>query len=327
MVLTTPLIRVLRETYPDAYLAALVRPYTRAVLENNPHLDRIVLDEPDGRDRGVLGFWSLVSRIRAERFGISLMLLPTLRHALLTLLAGIPTRVGVGRKPYEVLTGTRPGGRNRDRPVRHEADYCLDLARAIGVDACDLRPEVFLTEEEKAAARRTLEGGGIRGGRVVGVHPGSGGSAPNWTVQTYAALVTGLVRELDARVVVTGDRADARALGDAGFAESEGVLDLTGRVGLRELAAVISTWDVLVSSSTGPMHVAAALGVACVALFCPRAACCPVRWGPLGEGHRVFLPGGARCEGCGPVRDPDCRLEEISVEQVLASVASVLARS
>jgi len=324
VVLTTPLIRALRSRYPGAYLASLVCPYSQAVLEGTPHLDRILLDDPDGNDRGLRGFWSLVARIRLERFGVSLMVLPTRRHAMATLFAGIPTRIGVGRKPYEVLTGSRPAGRNRDRPVRHEADYCLDLGRAIGVDPSELTPEVFLNSAERAEARERLKSAGVGPGMIVGVHPGSGGSAPNWDPKQFAALARSIVEELGAWVVVTGDEGDLNGCSEFSGGAQERIVDLSGCLSLRELMGVISACDVLVSSSTGPMHLAAALGVPCVALFCPRTACCPARWGPLGERHRVLLPVSDRCQTCGRVRDPECRLEGISLGRALEAVRGIV---
>jgi ADP-heptose:LPS heptosyltransferase len=325
VVLATPLVRALRDRYPHAYIAALVRPYAQAVLEGNPRLDRILLDDPGGADRGISGFWSLVTRLRREKFDTSLMLLPTRRHALATLFAGIPGRFGVGRKPYEVLTGSVAAGRNRDHPVRHEADYCLDLGRALGVECDDLTPEVFLTEEEKAEARIFLEGAGVTSGPLVGVHPGSGGSAPNWEMERYRDLTRRIVEEREASVIVTGDGSEPPIAW--GGLDPGRIVNLTGRLTVRSLMGVISCCDALVSSSTGPMHLAAALGVPAISLFCPRKACCPERWGPLGNQHRVILAESERCDRCGKMRDPECRFQHISVVDLFAAVSDVLGRS
>jgi len=324
-VLATPLIRALRETYPDAHLGVLVRPYAGPVLEDHPGVDRVLVDDAEGRDRGPGGFWSLVGRVRAERFQVSLMLLPTRRHALVALLAGIRTRIGVGRKTYEVLTGHRPAGQSRGHPVRHEADYCLDLGRAIGAEHGSLRSEVFVDTAERQKARRRLVAAGVTDGPLVGIHPGSGGSAPNWRMERYADLAGRIVDEIGAWVVVTGDGTGEVWSGPCGRRGGGGVVDLIGRLDLRELMGTISGYDAMLSSSTGPMHVAASLGVPCVALFCPRPACCPERWGPLGTGHRVLLPRDGCLERCGPVRDPACTLEQISVEEAFGAVEGVLA--
>ncbi len=322
VVLMTPLIRAIRETYPASYIAALVRPYTEAVLQGNPHLDRVIADDETGEDRGWRGFASLVSVLRKEHFRVSLMLLPTRRHALMTLLAGIPLRIGVGRKPYEVLTGSKPVGRNRDHPVRHEADYCMDLGRAVGVECANPIPEIFLDRQERESGLRRIGVSAREVGPLIGIHPGSGHSSPNWDASRYASLAAGLVRDPNARIVVTGRDSEieiARAIENR---VGRGVINLAGRLSLRELMEVIASYDVMVSSSTGPMHLAAALGVPCVSLFCPRTACCPGRWGPLGPGHRVLLPppDSDRCAHCGPVRDPGCTLQEITLEDALEAV-------
>jgi len=324
VVLMTPLIRAIRETCPDATIAALVRPYTEAVLRGNPHVHRVFTDDFDGRDSGWRGFRSLVSAIRRERFDVSLMLLPTRRHALMTLLAGIPRRISVGRKPYEVRTGARPAGRNRDRPPRHEADYCMDLGRLVGVDSANLTPEIFLDDEERETGRRLLREAGAGPGPIVGIHPGSGGSAPNWDVSGYTSLAASVARDLKACVVITGGDSETEMANKIEECAGTRVVNLAGRLDLRDLMKVIASYDVLVSSSTGPMHIAAAVGIPSVALFCPRTACSPTRWGPLGVGHRIFLPRSDRCDRCGPVRDPECTLAEIPLERVVAAVSEVV---
>jgi heptosyltransferase-3 len=320
VVLTTPLVRALREAYPGAFLAALVRPYTRAVLEGNPHLDLLIEDDFEGRDRGVVGLVRLAARVRAQHFDTSLLVLPTARHAWLAVLAGIRNRVGVGRKPYEVLTGTRPAGRDRDHPVRHEADYCLDLARALGVAATDITPEVFLRPEEKAEGLRALELGAGPRPPVVMVHPGSGHSAPNWERATYSVLVDRLAARGDIVVVVSPETEGAKV--DRPRAPT--VRPLPGPLTLREFMGALSNADVLVSSSTGPMHLAAAMGIPCVALFCPRVACSPARWGPIGNRHRILVADSDSCRGCGPRRDPTCRLSQLSVDRVVGAVLGIL---
>jgi len=196
VVLATPLIRALRRTFPSAYIAAMVRPYTRAVLENNPHLDDILLDDPDGEHAGRRGFWRQVLAVRRHRFDTALLLLPTRRLAWILFMAGIRRRVSVGLILYEVLTFMETVSRKGYKPLRHEADYCLDLGRKIGVDGGDLDTEIFLTDGERADARALLEGQGIvfRDGRredtLIGVHPGHGGSSPNWRATPTSSTST-----------------------------------------------------------------------------------------------------------------------------------------
>ena len=162
----------------------MVRPYARGVLAENPHLDEILEDDPDGAHAGRAGFWAQVRMLRERRFDAALLLLPTKRLAWMLFAAGVRRRVGVGTRLYQVLTGMESVSRRKYRPLRHEADYCLDLGRKIGAAAGssreDLATEVFLTDEERRRAAARLDR--APGTRIVCIHPGSGGSAPNWRV-------------------------------------------------------------------------------------------------------------------------------------------------
>ena len=102
-------------------------------------------------------------------------------------------------------------------------------------------------------------------------------------------------------------------------------MNLMGRLNLRQFIAVISQSDLVVSGSTGPMHVAAALDVATVSLFDPRRGSSPVRWGPLGDRGVVFKPEVPTCEKCIYEKCPywDC-MDRIPVEAVTQKVREIL---
>jgi len=233
-----------------------------------------------------------VHELRKRRFDTALLLLPTERLAWMLFAAGIRTRVGVGLKLYEALTLMRTVSRHKYVPLRHEADYCLDLGRLIGATADGLNVELFLTVQERDAARAVLAENGWDTGRerLVGIHPGSGKSSPNWRIARYAELANLLLQREDVRIVLTG-HADEREFADVFRKTVRGkVIDLIGQLSLRELMAVISQEQLLVSASTGPMHIAAGLKVPTVSLFCPLTACSPQLWGPLGNRSEVVLP-------------------------------------
>lgn len=327
--LATPVIRALRRTFPDACIAALVRPATEPVLRHNPHLDYILIDDWEQTHAGFRGFVDRLRMLRRYRCDTALMLLPTERHAWMTFLAGIRTRIGVGTKLYQVLTFTRTVSRNKYVPLRHEADYCMDLARAIGVHSDDLRTEAFLTEEERRTARDRLRLAGRREDRpLISVHPENGSSAPNWTTEMYGAFVEQLIDEIpDAQILisVTPGNTAARAF-FARFGE-RGVLMPDGSGDLRMLMGLIAEADVVVSASTGPMHLAAALGTPTVSLFCPLTACSPKLWGPQGNRSITLLPPDDYCQTRCPGDPHVCTLDGgIHPEDVVRAVRSMLGK-
>jgi heptosyltransferase-2 len=330
VVLATPLIRALRLTFPEAHIAALVRPYTRDVLLHNPHLDDIITDDPAGEHAGRGGFWRQVRMLREKRFDTALLLLPTERMAWMLFAAGIRTRIGVGTKLYEVLTFMRTVSRHKYIPLRHEADYCLDLGRAIGVRTNDLATEAFLTDEERRITHARLRAAGAGDGvaPLIGIHPGSGRSSPNWRIERYAELASALLgQHPSARIVLTGSETErdfSRAF--AGL-ESGRIVDFVGALTLRGLMGVISKASVLVSASTGPMHLAAALRIPTVSLFCPLTACSPRLWGPQGNRAETVLPHDGFCQTQCPGDPHVCQFEGgIRVPDVAAAVGRMLER-
>ena len=287
VILTTPLIREVRKKYPDSFIGVLVGSYTEPILRNNPHIDVVITDDPAGKDSGQKGFWRQVRRIRSYRFDTGLMPLPRERHAWMMVLAGIQQRIGVGGKIYQILTGTQTVSRNKYIPLRHEADYVMDLGRKIGVSTEYLNPEIFISMEEQHQARMFFTQRGFDMTRpVIGVNPGSNKSSPNWPPERYRKLTDELSKSHQIFVNV----------GPAGsgleryFKDSDNSCIVYAPNDIREIIALCSQLSILIAPSTGTMHIAAALHVPTVALFCPLTACSPVLWGPKGNDAEKLLP-------------------------------------
>jgi heptosyltransferase-2 len=328
VVLATPLIRALRQTFPDAFIAAMIRPYTRAVLENNPNLNVIIEDDYEGRDAGRKGFWRQVKRIRDLRFDTALLLLPTERAAWMLFFAGISYRITTSMRLYTVLTGMRSVLRHKYKPPRHEADYCLDLGRRIGVRSEDLSTEIFLSEQERRKGKDILAAHGIRSGdKLLGIHPGSGRSSPNWPVERYAELAARFADRTNLKIVVTGNEKEQHFWDHFERVRAANVINLIGKLTLRELASVISHYDCLFSPSTGPMHIAAALKVPTVSLFTPLPSCSPILWGPKGNRSEIVLPLEGFCQVKCEVDPKKCTLGGIEVETALRAIVRVLESS
>jgi ADP-heptose:LPS heptosyltransferase len=307
-VLATGLPREIKRCWPDAEVGVLVRAATRPIFTHNPHVDVILTDDPTPQNRR-RSFWSVVYRLWRRRFSHALMLLPQARVTYLVFWAGIPVRVGHGITLAHAVTATRPVMTRKSHPGRHEASYAMDLARAIGVRPVSEDPEIHLTAAERGAVaqRRQAWLGGATGAgnaagsdqatasgamprpRLIGVHTTSGGSAPNLPPEVWSEVVARLARTDGVAVVVT----DPGVTGPA--ASLPGVRYVPAGVSLREGIVNFAALDLLVSASTGPMHVAAALGVPTFSLFCPLANCEPALWGPRGNEARTLLPAPEFC--------------------------------
>ncbi len=123
-----------------------------------------------------------------------------------------------------------------------------------------------------------------KGEILIGINTTSGKSSPNLTVEEYRKLIVRLSEEKNIRVIVTDDNPPDE------IKNIERVIYPNIGLSLRESIINFSTLDVLVSASTGPMHICAALKVPTISMFCPLPACSPKLWGPLGNKSEIILP-------------------------------------
>ncbi|MCA9774743.1 MAG: glycosyltransferase family 9 protein, partial [Myxococcales bacterium] len=266
---------------------------------------------------------ALLGEIRAARYDAALVLHNRGRVNRLLVRAGIARRVGPATKLAQ-LHLTRRVRQRRAEGRRHEMDYNLELAGALGVPAAVLEsvatPRLVPPAAARARADRELGEIGLGARPFVLLHPGSGGSALDWRTANYARLAEALTRDgLD--VLVSGGPGEEKRVDQVLARCGEIPRGWIGQSGPATLAAILARAAVLVSGSTGPMHLAAAVGTPVVALFCPRFVCLPRRWGPRTDRATVLLPPVDRvCDHClGPTcPDYDC-MDKIPVERVLAA--------
>ena len=141
VVLTTPAIKALRETYPVSRISVLVSPATFDLVNGNPYLDEILVDDRCGRHKGLLGFNRLVSEIRLKQFDLAVIFHTKRRYNLACWLARIPYRLGYKNNKFGFLL-SHPIKDVRPLGKKHEAEYCLDVLKAIDIENNDL--DVFV---------------------------------------------------------------------------------------------------------------------------------------------------------------------------------------
>jgi lipopolysaccharide heptosyltransferase II len=294
VVFSTPLLRVLRRAHPDAYIACLLQPRCREVLEGNLVVDDLLIYDEEEAHRGLAAKWRLVRMLRAQAFDEVYLLHRSFTKALMVALAGVPRRIGYPTKRRGWLLTVRARGRYDER---HRVEYYLELGRAAGVPV-EGEPayEFAVTQQDREWADRFLQA--LRIGpeeQAVALNPGGNWPPKRWPAEHYADLGRRLDRQ-GIRIVITGGPDDGalaasiaeRIGGRAGVA--------AGRATLKQTAALFVRSHVVVANDSGPMHIAVAMGAKVVALFGPTS---PRLTGPYGRGaYRVLrespVPPGSR---------------------------------
>ncbi|MDP4197055.1 MAG: glycosyltransferase family 9 protein [Bacteroidota bacterium] len=318
VILSTPIPREIKKKYPESFVALLLRPYTKDIYLNNPYVDAIITYDPEDKNNNLL---EKVKEIRQFKFTHALMLLPNERVNYMLFLSGIFNRIGVGYKFYQFITFVQSVSRKKYIPLRHEADYCMDLARKLGIATDNLDCEIHLTENEKQSVQKIRKKILKDGNVVVGIHSTSGKSAPNWEAERYLELLHKLKNISNIKIVVT-DNIPPEILDNI-----EGVEYPNKGSDLRSSILNFAALDLLVSASTGPMHIAAALKVKTVALFCRLKSCSPELWGPKGNSSVIIMPDKENCNKFCNDDPKHCRFKDrhnISVEEVYEKIVQFI---
>lgn len=298
-VLTLPAVSVLREHYPQAFLAFLANPYTEPLVLQYQGLDQVISYHPGGRHQGWQGHRALAEELKSRHFDAAVLFYPRPELTLTLRGAGIPRIIGTGYRWYSFLFSERIFEHRKDC-VKHEAEYNLGLLTPLV--SCSLpRPrfQFEYPEVQENKWRKTRNDWGLITDYVI-VHAGSGASATNLTPEQYRFLVQHLLVETSWTVLLTGSEAEVEMVNELmeGLPEKR-VLNVAGRFGLGELMRVIREARLLISSSTGTLHMANAAGTPLLGFFCPAVPHTPRRWGPYDQQEWVVTPdlgGPLRCQ-------------------------------
>lgn len=301
VVLTLPMIDEIKKNLTTARISFLVRSYTKGLVEHHPHIDKVLLDDERSIHRP---FFSLLREIRNEKFDVTFVVYPTFRLALLLFLARIPIRVGTGFRWYSFLFNKRVF-EHRKTAQKHEAEYNLSLLRAVGWNVTDFpSPRLYINSGvdkrvEKICQRLKIS----ENSSLVILHPGSGGSARDWPAYRFGELGL-LFSNAGYTVVVTGGPGEQSLVEIVTKTARSQVFTLVDTFSLEELAMFVKRASLFISNSTGPLHIAAAMGVPVIGFYPPIKACSSRRWGPLTDRKFIFEPLSRDCPRC---RGTECR--------------------
>jgi heptosyltransferase III len=295
--------------------------YTRAVLEASSAVDTIV--EWDD----MLPATDQLAHIAETRADVLLHVFPRPAIARAAWAARVPWRVGTSHRLYHWLYCNRLEPLGRRRSSLHEAQLNVRLARSL-LDAGSLAlPPDALAPYGRLCPRVHVPSAIAdllqRDRFTLVVHPKSFESAREWPLTHYRALVNALPPDRF-RVLITGTRKEGEAMREWLSALPPHAHDVTGRTTLAELIALLAAADGVVAASTGPLHIAAAVGTPALGLYPRRSPMNVERWAPLGPCASTLVPP-TPCGHCGagtgarPVDACAC-VEAVSVDAVYAHV-------
>ncbi len=298
VVLTTPAIKALKKSWPQARIAILVGASTRELLIDNPCLDEILVDDRQGRHAGIGGFFRLVLDLRQRKFDLAIIYHTKKRTNWLCFLAGIPRRIGYKNEKAGFLL-TDPVRDERHLGHRHEAQYCLDLLRHLSIppnlilekSLQGLADDVYVAVSSDAtkwleAQCRTRHIQPHQ--RMIALHPQASDPAKEWPVEQFAELINRVVQRYPSVIVLIGSKRTAEISQFIARQVRVPIWDLRSQTTVGQLAVLLRRCQLLISNDSGPVHIAVGVGTPAISIFTRNyPGINPERWRPLGSTSQV----------------------------------------
>jgi lipopolysaccharide heptosyltransferase II len=332
VVMISPAVRALRAHYPAARIAILAKSWVLETLRGDPVYDDLIEYDSGGAHRGLRGRLRLAAVLRRRHFDLAVLFQKAFDAAALAFLGGARYRVGYATDHRSFLLTHALESPPADT---HHVDVFLGIARALGCAIEDPFPSFHLSADDRVRATAMLEEAGLAGeAPLVALHPGASKEPRAWHAERFADLGRRLTGSYGGRVVLLGSPSERDLLQRIASAlPAGGVFVPEPGLSIKTAGALMEQCHLFVGNDSGPMHVAAALGVPTIGIFGPGTT---RRTAPLSARGRVITV--SRDYPCSPCRQnffqecppspagkPFC-LEEIGVMDVELAAARLLER-
>jgi len=294
-VLSYPTVQQLKTLFPKSHLAVLIPSYLVDLWKTFPYVDEII---PFQKKGGIGSLWedlNLSQSLKERNFDLAVILPRSFRSALHIYLARIPIRIGY-RDEGRSLFLTHGIRRTKEMLRVHRVYYYQKLLEPLGKIEDPPSPQIFLREEDRKWADQVLKDLEIPEGKpLIGMNPGATyGLAKCWYPDRFGEVGKRLSEKWQTRVLLFGKEEERPIVYEILKHMGTKGIDLTGKTGLLQLAALMERCTLLVTNDTGTMHVATAVGTPVVAIF---GSTPPLTTGPWGDGH-VVVKRDVSCSPC-----------------------------
>ncbi len=285
VMLTLPMCGLLKKHFPQCEIIFLGRTYTEAVIKCCEHVNHF--DNWDlWKDQSPQ---AQIDALRKWNADVIVHVFPRKEILWVAKRAAIPYRIATGRRLQTISKCNKLVFFTRRKSPLHEAQLNMKLLRPLGItEELSVMEIIALYGFNKvmplsAELKNLIEPSKLN----VILHPKSKGSAVEWGLKNFEELIKALPQQ-STKVFITGTKAEGDLIRKEWSMLDLQVTDLTGKLTLDELVSFIAASDTLVAASTGPLHIAAALGKKAIGLYSPKRPMHACRWAPLGKSAQAI---------------------------------------
>ena len=326
VILTTPMIQVLRREKKDVMIDVVAVPAGAGILANHPDIQHAIVYDKKGKDRGLLSALRLIQTLRRFRYDVAIIPHRSLRSGLICFLAGIPRRIGFSTSAAKLLMTDVV----EYRPDRHEVERNLSLLQPLQISFSQKElPRVFPSTSDHEVVDALLRNHpDVSPANLIALAPGSEWVTKRWLAEGYIDLAKRILEEQFSVVLIGGNNDFVLCREIESAVGNSRVLNAAGELSLLQSAELIRRCKLIVSNDSAPMHIGVAMRTPVVAIF--GATVPEFGFAPLGERDVVVQTLGLPCRPCSihggnacPIKTFVC-MRDISSDRVLEQVHSIL---
>lgn len=311
VLLTLPLCSWIKQNYTGVTIIFLGKSYTKDIVAAYKAVDEFI----DLNDFENLPSLEKLDRFRKVNADVVIHVFPNKEIASLAKKAKVPIRIGTSHRSYHLLTCNYRPNFTRKRSDKHEAQLNFELLKPFVEVTPTLEDIKALSKDfqpQEVALPEFLTGVT----NYIILHPKSQGSALEWPIDNYMELAKTLASNGFSLVFTGTDKEGVQFRGH--IPTHANIIDSTGKLTLLELMNLIRGAKGFVACSTGPLHVAAYLGVHTVGMYSPKRPIHPGRWMPIGENAKALVFD-ENCSDCGKGQECKC-IEQIGIDAVIEAL-------
>jgi len=323
---TLPSLNALRHMYPDAHITWVVEEEAADLVVNHPQLDRVIIFRRKSwlnkiRAGQFRTAWqdarSFLARLHSRRYDLVVDFHGLFKSAIIVFLSRGKRKLGYDS--WQEMSKLFLNEKIPEDMNKHAVDRYLDFPRHLSGEIGKPEFIVPISPEAKTRSRELLALNHLEAKKYIAVNPVALWDTKLWDDQKFAALADAIAQRMNIPVVFTGR--DKESLDKITLKMATKGINIGGQTTLPELACIYQDALAVITTDSGPMHLAAAVGTPVIALFGPTD---PARTGPYGANHMI-IRAGLSCSPCFLKKCPTRQcMEDITPEQVLEAVEKIV---
>jgi heptosyltransferase II len=293
VILTLPLIQVLKREFLESKIDYLCIPKSKDILLNNPYIDNVMLYDKHGECNGLKGLNKVIGEVKNNKYDLVISVQRFLRSTLIAKRSGAMRTISYNTSALSFLYSDKV-----EYKQKHEILRVLDLLAPLGIKNLPLmKPELFPSNEDKNEVDKIFKGLGVSEKKdIISIAPGSVWFTKRFPKDKFVNLLN-MMRTTKAKIVLIGGKDDV-ALCEYIISKTthNEVYSFAGKLSILQSAELIKKCALLITNDSAPLHLANAMSTKVIAIFGSTTK--DFGFYPIGENDKIFEISGLKCRPC-----------------------------